>query len=182
MNHANIITLFEKLDTGLSAPTVLYLYGSAAFILLGEEDRTSLDIDVAGPYSSVDMGDMRRVAEAVGCPVNPSAETDQDHIEWVGPLRLCLPPPDPDQDLVLWTGHRLTVKTGSIPALVASKLIRYDETDRADIQFLYQQNRFAGDDVADAVNRLPLPFRNDSVVRDNLKNLRVDMTLWQVTP
>jgi hypothetical protein len=83
MNHANILNIFEKLDTGLSAPTVLYLYGSAAFILLGEPDRTSLDIDVAGPYSSVDMGEMRRVAEQVGCPINPSSDFDKDHIEWI---------------------------------------------------------------------------------------------------
>ncbi len=179
MNQVALIAFLERLDAALSAPTVLHIYGSAAFILLGEVERTSLDIDVAGPYSVADMGELRRVAENLGMPVNPGEQDDRQHIEWVGPLRLCLPPPAPETDMVLWTGRRLTVKTGSVADLVASKLIRYDESDRADIQFLVRQCGVAWADVQSAAQRLPVPFRDDALVRENLGNLQTDMLLWQ---
>lgn len=102
MNQAFITAFFERLDGLLSALMALHIYGSAAFILLGEPERTSLDIGVAGPYSIADMGELQRIAERLGVPVNPGEQDDRPHIEWVGPLRLCLPPPLPATDLVLW--------------------------------------------------------------------------------
>lgn len=46
----------------MKASATLHIYGSAAFMLLDEPERTSLDIDVAAPYSVVDEGDLRRAA------------------------------------------------------------------------------------------------------------------------
>jgi len=178
MNQAAITTFLERLDAALATPTVLHVYGSAAFILLGEPERTSLGIDVAGPYSIADMGELQRVAATLGLPVNPGAQDDRQHIEWVGPLRLCLPPPQPASDMVLWTGCRLTVKTSSATDLVASKLIRYDESDRADIQFIVRQCGVAWAAVQAAVRRLPPPFRDDALVLENLGNLQMDMLVW----
>ena len=51
MDKNEIIAYLTRLDRELSAPVTLYLYGSAVIILLDAPDRTSLDIDVAGPYS-----------------------------------------------------------------------------------------------------------------------------------
>ncbi|MCX7003828.1 MAG: hypothetical protein NTV22_11220 [bacterium] len=36
--------------------------------------------------------------------------------------------------------------------------------------------------IAAAVERLPAHFRVDPLVRDNLENLRADMTMWSVLP
>ena len=63
-------------------------------MLLGEEDRISLDVDIAGPYSQVNEAMLRSAAAQIGLPVNPPADFAGDHIEWIGPLRLCLADPD----------------------------------------------------------------------------------------
>ncbi len=178
MNKAELIAYFEGIDRALRSQATLYIYGSAACMLLDEPDRTSLDMDVAGPYSSADQGDLRRAAEAAGLPVNPEADYAGDHIEWVGPLRLCLQPPEEGKGLMLWQGERLRIRTGSIADLVASKLIRYDDLDRSDIQYLLGSSRIPFLAVAEAAARLPPPFAADALVCENLANLRDDMAVW----
>ncbi len=89
-----------------------------------------------------------------------------------------LAPPDATDRVVLWRGTRLSVFTVGPADLVASKLIRYDPTDQADIQFLMANARLRFEQVAQAVERLPAPFRDDSVVRENLLNLRRDCQHW----
>ena len=180
MNKDEIISYFHRLDNELAAPSVLHIYGSAAVILLGSEDRTSLDIDVAGPYSTVDEARFAEASVNAGLPVNPPSEFASNHVEWIGPLRLCLPPPVPGvQPLTLWRGTRLVVQTGQVEDLVASKLIRYDETDQADIRFLFRASRFLFESVAAAVKTLPRPFYADALVLKNLANLKKDLATWK---
>jgi len=179
MNKQDIVEYLARLDRELSGPATLYLYGSAVPILLDAPDRTSLDIDVAGPYSKVDQAELEKASSQAGLPVNPDPLSQANHMEWVGPLRLCLPPPQEGvPGMKLWQGRRLTVVTGSVPDLVASKLIRYDETDQADIQFLYTQFRFEWSDVRKSVALLPHPFGTDALVPENLDNLKTDMAAW----
>ncbi len=169
----------ERLDAALPAPALLHIYGSAALILLDMPDRTSLDLDVAGPYCRLDEGAFRAAAAVAGLPVNPEPDTAADHIEWISAARLCLPPPDPASDLTLWRGRRLTVKTNALPALIASKLIRYDALDRGDVQYLVTLRPVAFAEVAAAAARLPPPFDRDPLVVDNLDNFRTDLGLWR---
>lgn len=160
---------------------MLTVYGSAAFILLDEVGRTSLDIDVAGPYSKADLNDLSSAAEKAGLPVNPEEGHAGDHLEWISLPRLCLPCPTPETEIVLWQGRRLVVRTVSAPQLVASKLIRYDEIDQSDIRFLCFQLRIAFPDIVSAVETLPPLFRHDPVLRENVRNLSADMKLWRGT-
>lgn len=179
MNKAELIGYLERIDGALRGPATLYVYGSAACILMDEPDRTSLDIDVAGPYSQADEADVRQAAAAAGVPVNPGEEYAGDHIEWVGPLRLCLQPPAGDGGVLLWQGERLRLLTGSVAALVASKLIRYDAIDRADVQYLLTQVRTPFSQIEEAVRQLPGPFARDPLVVENLENLCADMAMWE---
>ena len=167
-----------RLDALLSEPARLCIYGSAAAMLLGQEDRFSVDVDIAGPYSTVSEQALTVAARQAGLPVNPPEEYPGDHLEWVGPGRLCLAPPAAESAVILWQGSRLTVFTLPMADLVASRLIRYDPTDQADIQFLSIQARLRFEDIAQAVHRLPPPFRTDALVRDNLENLRRDLRRW----
>ena len=179
MNKQEITDYLARLDRELSGPTVLYLYGSAVVILLDAPDRTSLDIDVAGPYSGVDQADFEQASRRAGLPVNPEPSYQGGHLEWVGPLRLCLPSPQEDAPgMILWQGLKLAVRTGSVEDLVASKLIRYDEIDRADIQFLFAQFHFSWEAVRNSADRLPHPFRTDTLVLENLANLKADLRMW----
>jgi len=178
MDKRAMISYLEGIDAALRSPATLHVYGSAAGILLDEPGRTSLDIDVAGPYSRVDEGDLRQAALAAGIPVNPGVDYAGDHIEWVGPLRLCLCPPVEEGNTTLWQGARLRIQTAGMADLVASKLIRYDDIDRSDIQYLLCVSRLPFVEIEQAADRLPPPFRQDALVRENLGNLKTDMAIW----
>jgi hypothetical protein len=177
VNAAALREYFAKLDAALTQPATLCIYGSGAFMLLGEEDRFSVDLDIAGPYSNANERELSEAASRIGLPVNPPESYQGDHIEWVGPGRLCLAPPSDETNLVLWKGGRLTVFTLKPPHLIASRLIRYDPTDQADIQFLLIQSRVRFEDVAQAVESLPPAFRHDALVRENLENFRRDLEI-----
>ncbi len=179
MDKKELVSYLEKIDQALQNPSSLCVYGAAAFILLDEPDRTSLDIDIAGPYSQADMGELRRAAEAAGLPFNPEESSQQNHIEWVSGLRLCLAVPQPDSEILLWRGRFLTVKTVSIPDLIASKLIRYDEVDQSDVQYLIAQRPVSYKDIQTAVRRLPPPFGRDTLLLENLELLKQDIELWK---
>ncbi|MBT7067172.1 MAG: hypothetical protein HN919_12770 [Verrucomicrobia bacterium] len=181
MNKHELISYLERIDKELQKTATLYVYGSAAFILLDEPDRSSLDIDVAGPYSDADEGEIGRAAAAAGLPVNPGEEYIGDHIEWVGPLRLCLQPPVAGTEVLLWQGSKLRLQTGPVADLVTSKLIRYDEIDRSDVQYLITQTRITFGEVEAAAKCLPAPFVRDRLVLENLENLRTDMLMWGAT-
>jgi hypothetical protein len=66
MNKVTILQKFTVIDENLNSSARVCLYGSGAFILLDEEDRTSLDLDIAGPYSKVDYTDFTHAARAAG--------------------------------------------------------------------------------------------------------------------
>jgi hypothetical protein len=42
MNKTDLVGYLERLDRALTAPATLHIYGSAAFMLLDEPERTSL--------------------------------------------------------------------------------------------------------------------------------------------
>jgi hypothetical protein len=179
MNKAELIGYLEKLDNALKKQAVLYVYGSAVGIILDQPERTSLDIDIAAPYSDVVYGDLVQAADKAGIPVNPPEEYSSNHIEWVQVLRLCLPKPSPENEMTLWQGEKLIIKSGSVGDLIASKLIRYDEIDQGDIQFLMKQSNIEFSEIQEAVKRLPDTFARDALVKENLINLRIDMKFWR---
>ena len=179
VDKAQLLCHLANLDQALQKSALLFVYGSAACILLDEPDRASLDVDVAAPYSQADFADLQQAGAKAGLPVNPAEDYQGDHIEWISALRLCLPKPSADRDILLWQGSRLVIKTTGIPELIASKLIRYDETDQADIQYLCAQQRVEFAAVEAAVEALPPPFNRDALVRENLQNLKSDMTIWR---
>ncbi len=75
MNKSELMAYLEGIDGGLKQPAMLYIYGSAVCILLDEPDRTSLDIDVAGPYSDAAYADLVQAAERAGIPTNKLHQT-----------------------------------------------------------------------------------------------------------
>lgn len=178
MDKNRLLEYFARVDRQLTQPAELLIYGSAAFILLDEEARTSLDLDVAGPYSKLDFEDFRTASRAAGLEVNPAEFDAGEHVEWISGARLCLAPPDSTETMMLWQGRRLVVKTVAAADLVASKLIRYDPVDQSDVRYLVSQMHLSHDMVVGAVDRLPPGFRRDPLVADNLDNLKEDMRLW----
>jgi hypothetical protein len=181
MDKDRILKLFAAIDEHLESSAGLCLYGSGAFILLDEEDRTSLDLDIAAPYSNVEFPDFSRAVELAGLSINPEENTNKDHIEWVSIVRLCLADPSTTESIVLWNGKRLKVFTVSPADLIASKLIRYDPIDQSDIRYLVFQMNIGFESIVRAVQRLPESFRNDVMIAENLTNLEHDILLWKGT-
>ncbi len=177
MNAASLREYLAHLDDVLDEPVRLCLYGSTPLMLMGQEDRSSLDIDVAAPYSSANERTLTEAAKQIGLPLNPADDYEGDHIEWVGPLRLCLASPE-ENSMILWQGSWITAFTLPIPDLIASRLIRYDPTDQADIQFMLVHQPASIEDISLAVTRLPAAFREDALVQENLKNLQRDLPRW----
>ena len=170
---------FARLDALVAPGTVLYVYGGAAVALLGSGIRTTMDVDVAEPYSHFDRKAFAAASAQAGLPVNPGADYDAAFLELVGALRLCVPEPTADKPgLEIFKGANLMVRTGSAADLIASKLVRYDEQDQQDIQFLLKAGAVALAAVRESVSRLPAAFREDALVRENLENLERDMKMW----
>ena len=179
MDKAELISYLEAIDARLGSIASLCIYGSAAFILLDEPARIRIDIDVAGPYSQADMADLRQAAESAGLPIDPEETFPRNHIEWVSAIRLALSAPDSRSEMILWRGRHLTTKTVSFPDLIASKLVRYDPVDQADVQYLVAQRSIDFAMIQEAVRHLPSPFNSDAVVLDNLLALKEDMARWK---
>ena len=178
MDKNKLIDYLGAIDKALSDEAELVIYGSAAFILLDEDGRTSLDIDVAAPYSRVNYPDFCRAAGQAGVPVNPPEDVQRDHIEWISAVRLCLRRPRAENEVVLWRGKKLTIKTAPPADLIASKLIRYDPIDQADIQYMFQTAKPSIERIRQSVEALPEPFNTDPLVLENLKNLEADLRMW----
>ena len=172
---------FVRLDALVAPGTVLYVYGGVAVALLGSSIRTTMDVDVAEPYSHFDRAAFAEASALAGLPVNPGEDYEHAFLELVGALRLCVPEPTTDNaGLELFKGSNLTVRTGSAADLIASKLVRYDEQDQQDIQFLLKAGAVRLSAVRESVERLPATFREDALVRENLDNLERDMKMWGV--
>ena len=178
INEATLAAYFERLDPLVKPGTELYIFGGAAIVLLGAKIRTTVDIDVAAPYSRIDMANFREASEKAGLPVNPAPGYQGAYVEMVGERMLALPAPS-GEGTVLFKGLNLTVRTGSDADLAASKLIRYDDSDRADVAYLAGLGRLTVPQVKEAVARMPYGTRNDVLMADNLANFEVDMKMWE---
>jgi hypothetical protein len=172
---------FERLDPLVRSGTELFVIGGAAVALLGAKIRTTVDVDVAAPYSRVDLANFREASASAGLPVNPAAGYQGAYVEYVEPLMLTLPNPDTGgTSIVLFRGFNLTVRTGCPADLIASKLFRYSEKDVGDIRFLMESAKVSMTEIKDSVSRLPPRFRDDVLVGENLANLETDSSMWRL--
>jgi hypothetical protein len=179
INEQKAMQYFAKLDELVNPGTVLFIIGGSAIALLGAKIRVTADIDVALPYSKIDIAAFIKASIMAGIPVDPGFGYQGAYIEMVRPMMLTLPTPVEGQEIVLFPGKNLTVKTCSAADLAASKLYRCGDQDREDIQFLVQVCGVTFEQVEESVSRLPPRFRDDVLVRDNLENLRMDMAMWR---
>ena len=78
---------FVRLDALVAPGTVLYVYGGAAVALLGSGIRTTMDVDVAEPYSHFDRTAFAVASAQAGLPVNPGIDHEAAFLELVGAFR-----------------------------------------------------------------------------------------------
>lgn len=180
IDEQEALAYFERLDPLVRPGTVLFVIGGSAVAQLGAKIRVTADIDVALPYSTVELSEFAEASSRAGLPVNPAFGYQGAYVELVKPLMLTLPKPASETDcVVLFRGDNLTVRTSAPADLVASKLYRYSDQDQEDIQFLTGPGGATPEAVREAVSRLPARFRDDVLVRENLANLEADLRLWK---
>jgi len=171
---------FERLDPLVREGTELCVIGGSAVAQLGARIRVTADIDVALPYSKIELSAFAEASAKAGLPVDPAFGYQNAYVELVKPLMLTVPRPASEESFVeLFRGRNLTVKTCSPADLVASKLYRYSPQDQEDIQFLMGPGGATVEAVRDSVSRLPEGFRDDVMVRENLANPESDILLWK---
>ena len=175
-----VLAYFERLDPLVRSGTVLHVIGGSAVVQLGAQIRVTADIDVALPYSKLELTEFVKASAEVGLPVDPSFGYQGAYVELVKPLMLTLPRPASEESCIeLFKGVNLTVKTSTPADLVASKLYRYSSQDQEDIQFLMGTGGVTIDSVRESIQRLPERFRDDVLIRENLINLESDLKLWE---
>ena len=175
-----VLAYFERLDPLVRSGTVLHVIGGSAVVQLGAQIRVTADIDVALPYSKLELTEFVKASAKAGFPVDPSFGYQGAYVELVKPLMLTLPRPASEESCIeLFKGVNLTVRTSSPADLVASKLYRYSSQDQEDIQFLMGTGGMTIDSVRESVQRLPERFCDDVLIRENLINLESDLKLWK---
>ena len=182
VSAASLTEYFSRLDELVPADTVLYLYGGAAVIMYGATIRTTLDVDIAAPYSRINPARFVEWSDMAGIPVNPPEFDNGICVEFVQANRLSLPVPrnEANDSVSVFTGRNLTVLAASPVDIIASKLVRYNEHDQQDIQYLIIAGRVEYKAICEAVSRLPPLFRGDVFVHENLENLKSDMEIWGI--
>lgn len=179
INEEVLTGYFTRLDALVASGTELFMIGGSAVAMLGAKIRVTADIDIALPYSRLEMSDFAVASAKAGLPVNPAFGYQGAYVELVKSLMLTLPKPKSEEARQeLFRGHNLIVLTGSGADLVASKLYRYSEQDQEDIQFLMRRGGVTLAAVRDSVSRLPERFREDVLVLENLMNLERDSAMW----
>lgn len=135
--------LLERLATQLGPvgePVRLCLIGSSACLFGGMESRVSRDLDVWLPMSDYDRRELQQAVEAVGLLYNPKSalEPDRPYLQIIEPGVVEIGEFTP---LRLERIGRLHLLRPPVENLIASKLIRGDARDVADILFLQNQYR-----------------------------------------
>ncbi len=165
--------LLTKIGAAITTPATICVVGSAAAILLGQPDRQTPDIDIWGPESDFDTGELKRACEQIGLLFDPKGELDPDaaylqilrpgitmfpehfqveHLGRYGNLTLVMPPP---------------------PLIVATKLARGYDSDIEDAAWWVRERTLSVEDIEAAIPFIPQP--------DNREAARENIILIQLT-
>ncbi len=138
LNGAQWMDVLERLAANLGKegpPLHLCLIGSSACLFGGMEARASRDLDVWRPLSDYDRTELKQAAEAVGLLFDPKTalEPDRPYLQIVDKGVVEIGEFSP---VLIERMGRLHLTRPPVENLIASKLIRGDARDIADILFL----------------------------------------------
>ncbi|MEQ1839498.1 MAG: DUF6036 family nucleotidyltransferase [Verrucomicrobiales bacterium] len=138
LNGPQWLEVLEQLAAALSregSAVQLCLIGSSACLFGGMEARTSRDLDVWRPLSDYDRMELKQAAEAVGLLFDPKTVLDPDR-PYLQIVERGVVEIGEFQPVLIERMGRLHLTRPPIENLIASKLIRGDARDIADILFL----------------------------------------------
>ncbi len=140
------------------SPLRLCLIGSAACLFGGMDGRTSADLDIWKPASDYDRIELQRAAEKAGLLFDPkqTVEPDRPYLQLIEPGLTQLGEFEP---VFIERMGRLHLYRPPVENLVAAKLIRCEQKDLGDIQFLVSRHRPDLLRIHEIIKRFPLPAR-----------------------
>jgi hypothetical protein len=160
-------TVLAEIGRRLTTPTTICVVGSAAAILLGQAERQTPDIDIWGPESDFDAGELKQACEQAGLLFDPKGELDPDDAY----LQILRP------GITMFPEHFRVEKLGRFgnltlmmppPAMmVAIKLARGLDSDLEDVAWWVRERNLTSDDIEAAIPLIPQP-ENQVAARENL--------------
>jgi len=162
--------ILDRIDDNLTEPQTICLIGSAASILMGQPDRGTEDIDVWSRASLLKERILRSAVEAAGLLFDPSDdEPELPYVQIIHPGIVQVPGYDPETSRWLgqeaetvWAGHRLTVTTPPPAAIIASKMIRFEDRDITDSIWLMTARDVDAKTIMRAIRQLPHDRREEA--------------------
>ena len=155
IDRERLDTFFSAIGNALEKPAMLCLIGSAPAIHCGQPGRQTQDIDIWGPQSNFDRGDLAQACHKAGLLFNPVGETGPDdvYLQIVRPGVVALPANfEPE---VLGRFGRLTIAMAPPALVAASKLTRAADRDLDDVVWWLKIRNIALHDIEAAIFRLP---------------------------
>ena len=169
ISRAALTALFERMDLALEATQnpraqTLCVFGAAAVLLYGSDERQTQYIDVWRSASAINDRDLAEMARHAGLDLNPEAmDPDRIYLQVVGDGVVRLPAyshekaawPGGKPSEILWAGRFLTIAAPPPEIVAAAKLARADPSDIEDIIYIMAKRQITLDLIAEAVESFP---------------------------
>jgi hypothetical protein len=157
-----LFEVFSAIGKSLEHPAMLCLIGSAPAIHGGQPERQTQDIDVWGPQSNFDQGDLADACRRAGILFNPKGEISPDdlYLQIIQPGAVSLPVAfEPE---IISRFGKLTVAMAPPAIAAASKLTRAAERDLADIVWWLRSRKIDLSEIEAAISLLPKAMDRDA--------------------
>lgn len=171
-----IENLLTQIDQNLNSNVTICLIGSGATILLGQQSRSTEDLDV-WKEASLLSDEFKTAVQNCGLSYNPTDEYpitpylqvvqpgivrvpgwNQDTRQWLG-----------ESEKIVWQGKFLKVTTPPAKIIIASKLLRGDDQDEQDCIWLMINHQVEYQEILDVLDLLPSNVRQRAV--ENLETI-----------
>lgn len=156
----------------------LTLVGSATGILMGQPDRSSVDLDVWRPTSRYEFAALKKAVENAGLVFNPTSALDPEtpYVRLIEPGIVQIGMFEHPETLEKFGA--LQLDRPPIANLVASKLVRAENKDIEDITYLLANYRPERGEIEKAIQSMPAEARrraSENLVYVEVLSLRQPM-------
>ncbi|MBW4656633.1 MAG: hypothetical protein KME20_26855 [Kaiparowitsia implicata GSE-PSE-MK54-09C] len=151
---------------------ILCIFGAAAILSYGSNERQTEDIDIWRPASKLNDRALRQMAEAAGLDFNPTElEPDKAYLQVIDDGVVQMPSFDAQnytwsngqKSETLWSGDALTIVAPPPAIVAAAKMVRANPQDIEDVAFLMNVKSISTADITIALRHFPQEARHKAL-------------------